>query len=153
MKVEEKGLLWSRWYEKYFIFSSVHILSVNELNTFCNLSRDRIPWATLLQAQRAGQNLWNLHIWSLSAWVVWPKIIFGLWPHQKKIELENNWTIFDTCVPNPFHGHFRQEVGTLNSKAQQVFSVLNSKLSIIVLEPVNNLTGCKHLKSYNIGPL
>ena len=35
--------------------------------------------------------------------MVWPKIIFDLW-RRKKRELENNWTIFETCALNPFHG-------------------------------------------------
>ena len=35
--------------------------------------------------------------------MVWPKIIFGLW-RRKKRELENNLTIFETRVLNPFHG-------------------------------------------------
>ena len=44
-----------------------------------------------------------VHFRSLFTRVVWPKIIFDLW-RRKKRELENNLTIFETCVLNPFHG-------------------------------------------------
>ena len=71
-------------------------------------SKIESPWPTLLQSLRARQNLWNLHFRSLSTRVVWPKVIFGLWQRKKK-ELENNLTIFETCVLNPFHGKKMQE--------------------------------------------
>ena len=71
-------------------------------------SKIESPWPTLLQSLRARQNLWNLHFRSLFTGVVWPKIIFGLW-QRKKRELENNLTIFETCVLNPFHGQKMQE--------------------------------------------
>ena len=56
VKVEEKDLLWSTWYEKRFN-RSFHILSVNSLNTSCNLLQERIRWAILLQSLHARQNL------------------------------------------------------------------------------------------------
>ena len=71
------------------------------LKATCNLPQDRIAWALLLQSLRAGQNLWNsiaVHTGVLA------KNHFWLVATQKKKELENYWTIFETCVLNPFHG-------------------------------------------------
>ena len=49
------------------------------------------------------RELYYLHFRSLSTRVVWPKIVFGLW-RLKRRELENNQTIFETCVLNPLRG-------------------------------------------------
>ena len=54
-----------------------------------------------------------------------PKIIFGLWGRKKR-ELENNKTIFEICVLNPFHGQKIKEncfwTGSLLTRAAQKFS-------------------------------
>ena len=54
---------------------------------------------------------------------------------KKKIELENNWTIFDTCVPNPFHGHKIKEkffsTGSRHFKLKSTTSVFRFKQQIV----------------------
>ena len=71
-----------------------------EVSIFCLWTN----WIHLLTCGKIEfRELYYLHFRSLSTRVVWPKIVFGLW-RLKRRELENNQTIFETCVLNPLRG-------------------------------------------------
>ena len=71
-----------------------------EVSLFCLWTN----WIHLLTCGKIEfRELYYLHFRSLSTRVVWPKIVFGLW-RLKRRELENNQTIFETCVLNPLRG-------------------------------------------------
>ena len=132
IKVGE-ALLWSRLYEKYFSWS-FHTFSVNWLKAPCNLSQDRIAWAILLQSLCAGQNLWNsiaVHTGVLA------KNHFWLVATQKKKELENYWTIFETCVLNPFHGQKVKEhffpTGSGEDHSQRKLHLSNQNITFFLI--------------------
>ena len=71
-----------------------------EVSIFCLWTN----WIHLLTCGKIEfRELYYLHFRSLCTRVVWPKIVFGLW-RLKRRELENNQTIFETCVLNPLRG-------------------------------------------------
>ena len=70
------------------------------MNTSCSLYQDSIPWATLLQSLRAGQNLWNLHFRSLSTWIAGQKSFLTCGDVKKRTGEQLNY--FWNMYPKPF---------------------------------------------------